>query len=84
MCNLFEYAGMDPQKIGNPSVDEPNDNVDDETCMIYQEFLLDSSLSVQELLQGAQAEVVDFARFEVGEELDEPTLESLENFQTCG
>uniref|UniRef100_A0A348G621 Elongation factor Ts, mitochondrial n=1 Tax=Odontomachus monticola TaxID=613454 RepID=A0A348G621_ODOMO len=77
--------GMDPQKIGNSRVDEPHDNTDEETCMIYQEFLLDPSLSVQELLEGAQAEVVDFARFEVGEELDESTLEpTLENVQTCG
>lgn len=84
-CNLFDYAGMDPQKIGNSRVDEPHDNTDEETCMIYQEFLLDPSLSVQELLEGAQAEVVDFARFEVGEELDESTLEpTLENVQTCG
>lgn len=85
MYNAYEYAGMDPQKIGNPEVDEPHDNTEEETCMIYQEFLLDPSLSVQELLNGAQADVVDFARFEVGEELDEPTLEpTLESVQTCG
>ncbi|XP_014467794.1 PREDICTED: elongation factor Ts, mitochondrial [Dinoponera quadriceps] len=77
--------GMDPQKIGNPQVDEPHNNMDEETCMIYQEFLLDPSLSVQELLENAQTEVVDFARFEMGEELDEPTSEpTLESVQTCG
>ncbi|EZA62719.1 hypothetical protein DMN91_006622 [Ooceraea biroi] len=60
--------GMDPQKIGNARVDEPHDNPDEEPCMIYQEFLLDPSLSVQQLLTDASAEIIEFARFEVGEE----------------
>ncbi|KAL6254622.1 hypothetical protein P5V15_013929 [Pogonomyrmex californicus] len=74
--------GMDPQKIGNPRVDEPHNNMDEEQCMIYQEFLLDPSLSVQQLLAEAQAEIVDFARFEIGEEVDEES--TLKNAQTCG
>ncbi|XP_070149075.1 elongation factor Ts, mitochondrial [Polyergus mexicanus] len=74
--------GMDPQKIGNPQVDEPHNNVDEEPCMIYQEFLLDPSVSVQQLLIETETEIIDFARFEVGENLDEePTIESI---QTCG
>lgn len=73
---------MDPQKIGDPRVDEPHDNTDEEPCMIYQEFLLDPGLSVQQLLANSQAEIVDFARYELGEELnEEPTLKSA---QTCG
>ncbi|KYM93366.1 PREDICTED: elongation factor Ts, mitochondrial [Cyphomyrmex costatus] len=74
--------GMDPQKIGNPRVDEPHNNTDEEQCMIYQEFLLDPSLSVQQLLTEAHAEIVDFARFEIGEELDEQS--PLKSAQTCG
>ncbi|XP_011877767.1 PREDICTED: elongation factor Ts, mitochondrial [Vollenhovia emeryi] len=74
--------GMDPQKIGNPRVDEPHNNVDEEPCMIYQEFLLDPSLSVQQLLAEARAEIVDFARFEIGEELDEES--ALKSAKTCG
>lgn len=74
--------GMDPQKIGNPRVDEPHNNVDEEQCMIYQEFLLDPSLSVQQLLAETEAEIVDFARFETGEELDEES--PLKSAQTCG
>lgn len=50
--------------------------------MIYQEFLLDPSVSVQQLLVETETEIIDFARFEVGENLDEePTIESI---QTCG
>lgn len=71
---------MDPQKIGNPQTDEPHNNTDEEQCMIYQEFLLDPSVSVQQLLAEAHAEIVDFARFEIGEEPDEEsTLKSAQN-----
>lgn len=80
--NCVFFVGMDPQKIGNPRIDEPQNNVDEEQCMIYQEFLLDPSLSVQQLLAEAHAEIVDFARFEIGEELDEES--TLKSVQTCG
>ncbi|XP_020291728.1 elongation factor Ts, mitochondrial [Pseudomyrmex gracilis] len=73
--------GMDPQKIGNPREDEPHNNIDEETCMIYQEFLLDPSLSVQQLLDDVEAEIMSFARFEVGEQLDEESM--VKNVQTC-
>lgn len=72
---------MDPQKIGNSRVDEPHNNTDEEPCMIYQEFLLDPSLSVQQLLADANAEIIDFARFEVGEEVDEDS--KVKSAQTC-
>jgi translation elongation factor EF-Ts len=60
-------AGMNPQKVGNPSVDEPHDDTNEETCMIYQEFLLDPSISVQQVMSEVSGEIVDFARFEIGE-----------------
>jgi len=72
-------AGMNPQKIGNPSIDEPHDDINEESCMIYQEFLFDSTMSVQELMTEVNGEIVDFARFEIGETLDDKS--ELENVQ---
>jgi len=60
-------AGMNPQKVGNTSVDEPHDDINEESCMIYQEFLFDSNISVQELMNEVKGEIIDFARFEIGE-----------------
>ncbi|XP_015126015.1 elongation factor Ts, mitochondrial [Diachasma alloeum] len=78
--------GMNPTKIGQPGVDEPISNADDETTMIHQEFLLDPSLTVQQLLLGAHIEIVDFARFEMGEdpEPSEETVDTAEPMKSCG
>ncbi|CAL7935749.1 unnamed protein product [Xylocopa violacea] len=74
--------GMNPVKVGDPKVDFPADNIDEEPVMLYQEFLLDPSLSVQQLIQNEQVEILDFVRFEIGEVLeDRQTLDSVE---TCG
>lgn len=59
--------GMNPIKVGDPTIDEPLDNVDDETIMLYQEFLFNPALSIQQLLQNEQIEILDFVRFEMGE-----------------
>ncbi|KAF7996489.1 hypothetical protein HCN44_002121 [Aphidius gifuensis] len=59
--------GMNPTKIGNAEGDKPISNTDEETIMIHQDFLLDPSLSVQQVLLGAHAEILDFARYEMGE-----------------
>lgn len=77
---------MNPSRIGQPGVDEPSKNSDDETTMIHQEFLLDTSLSVQQVLLGAHAEIVDFARFEMGETANEAeeSVEEAEPIKTCG
>ncbi|XP_017878406.1 elongation factor Ts, mitochondrial [Ceratina calcarata] len=74
--------GMNPVKVGDPKVDEPNDNTDDEAVMLYQEFLLDPSMSVQQLLQSEQAEILDFVRFEMGETLE--NRQTLDSVETCG
>ncbi|XP_033208830.1 elongation factor Ts, mitochondrial [Belonocnema kinseyi] len=74
--------GMNPTKIGDPNVDQPIKSVDDESVMIYQEFLLDPSLTVQQLLIDSQAEILDFARFEMGELSEEK--EQLKAAETCG
>ncbi|XP_076764219.1 elongation factor Ts, mitochondrial [Xylocopa sonorina] len=74
--------GMNPVKVGDPRVDFPAENIDDELVMLYQEFLLDPSVSVQQLLQNEQVEILDFVRFEMGEIVeDRQTLDSVE---TCG
>lgn len=77
---------MNPTKIGEVGVDEPIANADEESVMIHQEFLLDPSLDVQQVLLAAQAEVVDFARFEMGErlEIDEEFEEKAQPVKTCG
>ncbi|XP_076291866.1 elongation factor Ts, mitochondrial [Lasioglossum baleicum] len=77
--------GMNPTKIGDPHVDEPHCDVEEESVMLYQEFLLDSAMSVQQLLQNKEAEIVDFSRFEVGEEVESETQKQpLDSLETCG
>lgn len=74
--------GMNPLKIGQPGVDEPNTSLDDETTMIHQEFLLDPNITVHQALIDAQIEIVDFARFEMGETLE--GSQNLDTVETCG
>ncbi|XP_043287705.1 elongation factor Ts, mitochondrial isoform X4 [Venturia canescens] len=74
--------GMNPQKIGQPEIDIPAQNADDETAMIYQEYLLDPSLTVQQVLIDSQAEILDFGRFEVGENIE--LGHELKSVETCG
>lgn len=60
-------VGCDPKKIGNKEKDEPAKNSDDETCLIFQEYLLDPSYTVEEILQQNKMEVIDYVRFSCGE-----------------
>ncbi|XP_055594360.1 elongation factor Ts, mitochondrial isoform X1 [Uranotaenia lowii] len=62
-------VGMKPEKIGVKDRDEPAKDKDDETCLIYQEYLADPSYTVGEILDGNNLEVVDFQRFECGEKV---------------
>ncbi|KAK9308752.1 hypothetical protein QLX08_001362 [Tetragonisca angustula] len=55
--------GMNPIKVGDPKVDLPNDNIEEEPVMLYQEFLFNPASSIQELLQSEQAEVLDFVKY---------------------
>jgi len=64
---------MCPQSIGDPENDVPNADVDSETVLIFQEFLLDPTLTVGNILQENEASVVDFLRFECGETLESPS-----------
>ncbi|KAF5288991.1 hypothetical protein FQA39_LY03870 [Lamprigera yunnana] len=71
-------VGMDPKKIGSTS-DKPAENHDDETCLIYQEYIDDNEEIVNDILERNGIEVIDFKRFECGEDLcsgfKQPTIE---------
>lgn len=60
-------VGCSPKKVGAKDHDKPMKNIDDETCLIYQEYLLDSSVTVDEVLKEHDVEVLDFVRFSCGE-----------------
>lgn len=74
-------VGMNPKRVGTPT-DEPSKNTDEETCLIHQEYLLDDSFKVKEVLDENGVEVIDFKRFECGETsrvMEQP----LEYVETC-
>uniref|UniRef100_A0A182MH27 Elongation factor Ts, mitochondrial n=1 Tax=Anopheles culicifacies TaxID=139723 RepID=A0A182MH27_9DIPT len=60
-------VGMKPERIGEPGKDEPAAEKDDETCLIHQEYLVDPSYTVGEVLEANRLQIVDFQRFECGE-----------------
>lgn len=63
-------VGCAPNKIGHKDKDKPAKNSDDETCLIFQEYLLDQSYTIEEVLQQHNAEVIDFVRFSCGEAIE--------------
>lgn len=76
-------VGLKPAKIGTAE-DKPMENADEETCLIHQEFLLDDSVTVGELLAESGLEVLDFGRFECGEDVSTGLVEKpLDTIQTC-
>lgn len=79
-------VGCNPNKIGNKEQDKPASNSDDETCLIYQEYLLDPSYTIEEVLEQNKAEVLDYVRFSLGEVVEDnmPGVEKqpLETVQT--
>lgn len=81
--NLCQHiVGMNPVKLGVKDVDEPNENKDEETCLIHQEFLLDPSVNVGELLEENQIEIVDFQRFECGQSVGKSDDNKSENLSS--
>ncbi|XP_069954661.1 elongation factor Ts, mitochondrial isoform X2 [Cherax quadricarinatus] len=60
--------GMNPKTVGTLS-DPKADNPDEETTFVHQEFLIDPTVTVGEVLQEENIEIVDFIRFESGEQL---------------
>ncbi|XP_022919011.2 elongation factor Ts, mitochondrial isoform X2 [Onthophagus taurus] len=75
-------VGMNPQKVGTVD-DKPSSNSDDETCLIHQEYLLDDSLTIKEVLDENGVEVIDFKRFECGEKDNKIMEQPLEAIETC-
>lgn len=60
---------MNPTKIGVVDEDQPAENQDDETVMIHQDFLLDPSTTVGQLLEDNGIKPVSFWRYECGESI---------------
>ncbi|KAM4700468.1 elongation factor Ts, mitochondrial [Discoglossus pictus] len=60
-------VGMNPQSVGSL---EDVSNGEDETRMLAQSFLLEPSLTVGQYLQPRGVHVLDFVRFECGEEAE--------------
>ena len=67
-------VGMNPSRIGSV-MEDPEGEQGSENAMMFQEFLLDSTMTVKEFLEQNRAQVVDFVRFECGEELEEKATE---------
>ncbi|KOB73994.1 Elongation factor Ts, mitochondrial [Operophtera brumata] len=63
-------VGCAPRKIGQKDSDTPAKNSDDETCLIYQEYLLEPSYTVEEVLEQNKVEVLDYVRFSCGEAME--------------
>ncbi|CAH0387927.1 unnamed protein product [Bemisia tabaci] len=62
--------GMNPSAVGNPETDKPAEDADSEKNLIFQQFLINSDVTVQELLQEHNMTVVDFCRLECAEEFE--------------
>lgn len=68
--NICQHiVGMNPKKIGIKDHDQPNESKDDEDCLIHQEYLLDPTITVDQLLNENNVNVIDFQRFECGEQV---------------
>ncbi|EDW64857.1 elongation factor Ts, mitochondrial [Drosophila virilis] len=63
-----QIVGMKPIKIGEYDKDMPAENKDDETCLIHQEYLLDADKTVGEVLRDNGISIIDYHRFECGEQ----------------
>lgn len=63
----LQIIGSNPLKIGNIEKDQPAKDADDETCLIHQEYLFDTTMKVGQLLEEQQIEIVDYQRYKCGE-----------------
>lgn len=75
-------VGMNPKKIGT-SDDEKAANPDDEICLIHQEYLLDNNFTVKDILEENALEILDFKRFECGENCAIEFGKLLSTVETC-
>lgn len=83
-ANLCQHVvGLNPRKVGSEE-DRPAENAEEETCLVYQDYLLDESMTVNEVLAESGLEVVDFKRFECGEDVASGIVEKpLDAVETC-
>jgi len=58
---------MNPIKIGSVEKDKPIEDKDEETCLIFQEYLVDPNYVVNDLLKENNLEIIDYQRYECGE-----------------
>lgn len=65
----LQIIGSNPLKVGNKEQDKPADDPDDENCLIFQEYVFDTSIKVGQLLEERQIEIVDFQRYKCGESI---------------
>ncbi|KAF7280375.1 elongation factor Ts, mitochondrial [Rhynchophorus ferrugineus] len=75
-------VGMAPKQIGKIT-DEPSENKEEELSLIHQEYLLDDSLKIKDVLEENKVEVIDFQRFECGEIHNTVGDQPLELVETC-
>ncbi|KAL1494842.1 hypothetical protein ABEB36_010367 [Hypothenemus hampei] len=75
-------VGMAPK-----SIDKVDENLtssqEDETSLVHQEYLLDDTMTVKELLDSNQIEVVDFQRLECGEVINTLGEQTLDYVEVC-
>uniref|UniRef100_T1GPU6 Elongation factor Ts, mitochondrial n=1 Tax=Megaselia scalaris TaxID=36166 RepID=T1GPU6_MEGSC len=73
--NLCQHiVGMNPKKIGEAGKDKPVENKDDETTLIFQEYLVDNEKTVEEVLKENNVSIVDYQRYECGEKVKSDLL----------
>lgn len=75
-------VGMAPKRIGQGDEKIPGDK-GDESVLIHQDYLLDDAVSVKDLLENNQIEVIDFKRFECGETVEAIGVQPLDTLNTC-
>lgn len=63
-------VGMNPKRIGKKNIDKANENADIEDILIYQEYIADTSKTVGEVLDESRLQVLNYTRFECGEDSD--------------
>ncbi|EDW04123.1 elongation factor Ts, mitochondrial [Drosophila grimshawi] len=73
-----QIVGMKPLKVGEYDKDTPAENKDDETCLIHQEYLLDADKTVGEVLKEHRVNIIDYHRFECGEQTQQHLKEILQ------
>ncbi|XP_066595658.1 elongation factor Ts, mitochondrial [Prorops nasuta] len=77
--------GMNPLKVGDAGLDVPHNDTEQEPCLIFQDFLLNPTVSVQRVLLDSNVKVLDFIRFEIGELKGITEKEkNIDAVETCG